>query len=273
MGGCGSEGAAARRTSSSTMRPPGPVAITWVRSTPNSCASRRAKGEARTGASSWSGAFRRSPAKASIPAAVGPAICDLRQRAPLFRAFAVCISAHHRTSASTIRPPGPLASTCARSIPSAAAVRLARGETMTWPRARFFTSRFFASRFFASLRMTEGAVGAADGADRPVGDALPLSHTPTLPLSHSPTLPLSHTPTPPLSRAPNTWLNIPPIGALAPASTRIGPNTPSACDSTSTLTLSVSISSRGSPLRTGSPAAFSQRTTLPSVMVRPSCGM
>ena len=196
----GSRASARRRTSSSTMRPPGPVPSTNARSTPNSCASRRASGEARTDVSSWSGASRRPPANTSTPAG---------DRFSIF-GFSFSFSAHQRTSASTIRPPGPLASTCARSIPNSAAFRRARGV-----------------------------------AKRRVGRGVSV----------------------------NTWLNIPPIGTLTPASTRIGPNTPSAGDSTSTLTLSVSISSTDSPLRTASPAAFSQRTTLPSVMVRPSWGM
>src|ERR1700742_4455596 len=58
-----------------------------------------------------------------------------------------------------------------------------------------------------------------------------------------------------------------------PSSTRILPRTPSSTASTSMVALSVSISAMTSPALTSSPSFFSQRASVPSVMVGLSAGI
>src|SRR5215207_10003767 len=64
-----------------------------------------------------------------------------------------------------------------------------------------------------------------------------------------------------------------PTGTTLPASTRSLRTTPLADDSTSTVALSVSISASTSPLLTFSPSFFTQRTSTPSCISKPSLGM
>ena len=63
-----------------------------------------------------------------------------------------------------------------------------------------------------------------------------------------------------------------PTAAVSPSGTTISTRIPSIGDSSSELTLSVSISTSGSPFRTFSPAFLSQRETVPSTRVSASLG-
>ena len=58
-----------------------------------------------------------------------------------------------------------------------------------------------------------------------------------------------------------------------PSATRILPSTPSSTASTSMVALSVSISASTSPAFTASPSFFSQRASVPSVMVGLKAGI
>ena len=64
-----------------------------------------------------------------------------------------------------------------------------------------------------------------------------------------------------------------PTVTSSPACAVTAASVPSAGASSSTVTLSVSTSIRGSCLRTGSPSARSQRTTLPVSWATPRAGM
>ncbi len=145
-GAAGASGAAASAatapsTSRSTIRPWGPVPVRRSRSSPCSRARRRARGEARTKPFSPPGA------------AGGGAV-----------AVAVAVSvAAARTSASTIRPPGPLPCTAPRSIWSSEATRRAIGEART--SVRLARPRVRCSRQRGSaVRPGAGAAGGEAGA-------------------------------------------------------------------------------------------------------------
>src|SRR3954462_2807916 len=75
------------------------------------------------------------------------------------------------------------------------------------------------------------------------------------------------------SPAPRIVASTPPTSTIAPASAATSPSVPSCSASRSRLTLSVSISSTGSPFFTASPAFLYQRTTFPSVIASPILGM
>src|SRR5205814_9534437 len=62
-------------------------------------------------------------------------------------------------------------------------------------------------------------------------------------------------------------------GTVSPSLTRISETTPAAGDGTSVSTLSVEISKSGSSRSTVSPTFFIQRTTVPSAIDSPICGM
>ncbi len=64
-----------------------------------------------------------------------------------------------------------------------------------------------------------------------------------------------------------------PTGTSSPSAARRAASVPSVGASTSTVTLSVSTSTSASPFTTSSPAAFSQRRTLPVSWAMPSAGM
>jgi len=64
-----------------------------------------------------------------------------------------------------------------------------------------------------------------------------------------------------------------PTGTTSPSCAVTWLRTPEAGDSISTVTLSVSISTMGSPFRTVSPGAFIQRRTLPVSCASSSAGM
>src|SRR5450755_5035212 len=64
-----------------------------------------------------------------------------------------------------------------------------------------------------------------------------------------------------------------PTGTVSPSSTNIAATVPLKGDGISDATLSVSTSSSGSYLTIASPFFLSQRPTVPSVTVSPSCGM
>src|SRR3954464_6865045 len=75
------------------------------------------------------------------------------------------------------------------------------------------------------------------------------------------------------SPAPRIVASTPPTSTIFPASAATSPSVPSCSASRSRLTLSVSISSTGSPFFTASPAFLYQRTTFPSVIASPILGM
>jgi hypothetical protein len=64
-----------------------------------------------------------------------------------------------------------------------------------------------------------------------------------------------------------------PTGTMSPSCAVTSRRTPEAGASISTVTLSVSISTIGSPFLTGSPGAFIQRRTLPVSCASSSAGM
>jgi len=64
-----------------------------------------------------------------------------------------------------------------------------------------------------------------------------------------------------------------PTGTVAPSSAAIAVRMPANGDGISEATLSVSTSRSGSYFSTASPTFFSQRPTVPSVTVSPSCGI
>src|SRR5512140_2161048 len=75
--------------------------------------------------------------------------------------------------------------------------------------------------------------------------------------------------------SPSPWIMArrPPTGTIVPASAETSVTTPSSSASRSRFTLSVSISTTGSPFFTASPWFLYQRTTFPSVMASPIFGM
>src|SRR5713226_99445 len=75
------------------------------------------------------------------------------------------------------------------------------------------------------------------------------------------------------SPGPAIVANRPPTGTICPSCASTCPIVPSCSASRSRLTLSVSISSTGSPFLTASPAFLYQRMTFPSVIASPILGM
>ena len=76
-----------------------------------------------------------------------------------------------------------------------------------------------------------------------------------------------------IGRPSETWVTCHPVGTTSPSANSSGPTSPVDGLGTSTIDLSVSISSSGSPSATLSPGCFSHRTTSPSVMATPRAGI
>ena len=153
-------------------------------------------------------------------------------------------------SALTIRPPGPLPLTLARSMPACWAMRFASGDTkMRSPDAA--GAGIAGAGANAATGAATGIAAAAgagfDAGAAPDGTASPAS----------------------ISTAIGSFTFTPSV----PSATRIFPSTPSSTASTSIVALSVSISAMMSPAFTGSPSFFNQRASVPSVMVGLSAGI
>ena len=149
-------------------------------------------------------------------------------------------SAAARTSSSETRPLGPVpVSIVSRSTLSSRANRRARGVTTSLPPER----QAGADRLCERADLEARSLGASSA-----GRSLSVS--------------------PDTSSRPR----IVPTGTVLPSSTMMRPSVPSAVASTSALTLVDSISTRGSPLMTGSPMDLSHRTTCPSFIPMPHCG-
>ena len=181
-------------------------------------------------------------------------------------------------SAFTIRPLGPEPFNAERSMPACLAMRRASGETkilsppVSWPlpdrcgegAAAGLADADAASGTAAGAPVSPascfGAFCSGDGfgcsafrcsaglvAGAPAGTSSPSS----------------------TSMAIGSFTFTPAV----PSPTRILPSTPSSTASTSIVALSVSISAMTSPAWTGSPSFFSQRASVPSVIVGLSAGI
>src|SRR4051794_39032455 len=161
-------------------------------------------------------------------------------------------------SARTMRPFGPLPLRLERSIPACLAIRLASGEAkMRSPLSCPFGCGAGPGRG-ASACTCGVAAGAGADACAPGAWAADACGLDASALSPSPT-----------STAIGAFTFTPAV----PSGTRILPSTPSSTASTSMVALSVSISAITSPALTSSPSFFSQRASVPSVMVGESAGI
>ena len=77
----------------------------------------------------------------------------------------------------------------------------------------------------------------------------------------------------PVPAPPSTSAMTASLGMVSPSETRIFVSVPSKGEGTSALTLSVTTSTRGSPMRTWSPTALSHLPMVPCSTPSPSCGM
>jgi len=128
-----------------------------------------------------------------------------------------------------------------RSTPCCSAIRRARGEAFTPP---------------AGAPPAAGIAGTA-----PVAAALAAGMTGAA------------APAPPASPAPRMSAIVRPTGTTSPSAAVTSRSTPDAGASISTVTLSVSISTIGSPFCTVSPGRLSQWTTLPVSCASSRAGM
>ncbi len=173
------------------------------------------------------------------------------------------------TSAFTMRPPGPVPCTVARSMPSRAAMFRASGDAAGRP----------------AVAETSVGVNALD-----IEDAVPSSavgmpvagsalSARTASISCVGASGISMTPVTPGSSAAGTTPAESPICAMGCPTSSVSPSaammrsTPESGASTVIVALSVSISTSGSPLATWSPSALSHESTVPSSMVSESLGM
>src|SRR5213080_3594229 len=175
-------------------------------------------------------------------------------------------------SFSTIRPPGPVPVSEARSIWCSRARRRARGEAFT-------CSASSASAAASGRRTTVGRHDSRAASGRPSPRAAPegTSAGRGAGLAGSGFLRLSaggagrDAPFP-CSADARTAMTAP-TGALSPSFTRTSERTPSSKASSSMFALSVSTSASTSPIATLSPGCFSQRRIFPSSIVSESFGM
>ena len=145
------------------------------------------------------------------------------------------------TSASRIRPLGPLPRTWERSTPRSRAIRRAAGTTCTpTPLAR--------------APLAAGAACVAGAADAALAEAA----GPANGSSSSPGSAMTH--------------STPRMGTIWPSWAMMRLRMPEAVDSSSVCSLAVSTSTMGSPSATVSPSCFSQRTMVPSCISMPHCG-
>ena len=157
-------------------------------------------------------------------------------------------SAARSTSSLVTLPPGPVASTVARSMPSSPARLRAAGEALTRP----LESR-------AACRPSRATRG--DGP--PAAAVAPLEVATRACRSSS------------LRSSPGAVMTAtaPITGTSLPTAATILRSTPLAGASTSSTAFSVSTVSRGTPSVTGSPSSRDQPVMVPEVMVRPHLGI
>ena len=177
--------------------------------------------------------------------------------------FAAAATAATETSPAWTRPRGPLPATSVRSTPSARAALRAAGVARGLPAAAASTSwrvifergplPAMLARSTPRSLATAWAIGVAwisvcgaTGAGEETGAFSPGPRITAM-----------------------TWVT----STVSPSAARTSASTPVAGASISMLVLSVVISTMGSPWVTASPARLSQRTMLPSSMVKPSFGM
>ena len=190
-------------------------------------------------------------------AGFSPPIGGLKAAAPLPNSF---------TSLATILPCGPLPWIASRLTPNELAILRASGDE----RRRDVSVCGMATTFVfcACVRSMRGAFISIASAYSPVVCLIEsfLSMTRRCCGSVFAGAPL-------FSPAPRIVANRSPTGTICPSWTDTSPSVPSCSASRSRFTLSVSISSSGSPFLTASPAFLYQRMTFPSVMASPILGM
>ena len=201
--------------SSISMRPWGPLPRTWAKSMPCSLAKRRAAGTTGT-----------LPSPGDAGGAADWAVASTLARIAL------------STSASSIRPWGPLPATKPRSMLLSPANRRAAGTTCRGaPGAADALARGADTR---SADIACGSVPATSGGAASPGSAMTQSN--------------------------------PRIGTISPSCAAMRCKTPDTVDSSSVCILAVSISTKGSPSWTLSPTCLSQRMMTPSCISIPHWG-
>src|SRR4051794_15074069 len=168
-------------------------------------------------------------------------------------------------SFAMIRPPGPLPCTCSMLTPISRAILRASGDERRRPLSPAGCGALDA----AAVRSTRGAFMSIASAYSPV-ECLTESFLSTARRAGSAATSFFGCA---FSPAPRIVASTPPTSTIFPASAATSPSVPSCSASRSRLTLSVSISSTGSPFFTASPAFLYQRTTFPSVIASPILGM
>ena len=156
-----------------------------------------------------------------------------------------------RTSRSMTMPSGPVAVTLARSTPSSSAILRAAGEALTRP-SLAGTGAVAAVVAGAAVAVAEGTLDATlAGATAVAATGAVVTASPA-----APTMPTTDC-----------------TGATLPSATRISSSIPLAVASIWLVILSVATSNNNSPWATASPTFLNHWVTVPSVIVRPSCGI
>ena len=170
------------------------------------------------------------------------------------------------TSFLVTRPRRPVPAICARSRLCSAAMRATTGLIKLRPPGRSFSLSLRAAAisspaaaFTATLSVTRAPFFASTSRTLRLTSTLPAASAGGWAAACSAALPMIASTAPALT--------------VAPAATRISSRTPSAGAGTSVSILSVEISSSASFFATRSPAPFSQRATVPSTTLSPSCGI
>src|SRR4051794_17303425 len=173
-------------------------------------------------------------------------------------------------SFAMIRPPGPLPCTCSMLTPSSRAIFRASGDERRRPLS---PPGFAVSDEAAEVRSTRGAFMSIASAYSPVEclteSFLSIARRAGCSAAGAAASFFGCASSP----APRIVASTPPTSTVFPASAATSPSVPSCSASRSRLTLSVSISSNGSPFFTTSPAFLYQRMTFPSVIASPIFGM
>src|SRR4051794_9520266 len=173
-------------------------------------------------------------------------------------------------SFAMIRPPGPLPCTCSMLTPSSRAIFRASGDERRRPLS---PPGFAVSDEAAEVRSTRGAFMSIASAYSPVEclteSFLSIARRAGCSAAGAAASFFGCASSP----APRIVASTPPTSTVFPASAATSPSVPSCSASRSRLTLSVSISSTGSPFFTASPAFLYQRTTFPSAIASPILGM
>src|SRR3954452_864826 len=173
-------------------------------------------------------------------------------------------------SLAMIRPPGPLPCTCSMLTPISRAILRASGDERRRPLS---PAGFAVSGDAAEVRSTRGAFMSIASAYSPVEclteSFLSMARRAGCSAAGAAASFFGCA----FSPAPRIVASTPPTSTVFPASAATSPSVPSCSASRSRFTLSVSISSTGSPFFTESPACLYQRTTFPSVIASPILGM